>query len=298
MENQQQITDEFTNSFTKILGTHGYGFQFSVLRKAKELAEIRKSQFFFEASEFPVKVQGTDTRIDFILKKMSDGGKWLSTLFLLAECKKANPALSSWCFVKAPFIHKNIWTGNENLIIETLLRNEEDDSISSLVMDKHFSTSDNNYNIGFEIRKNQKGDACGETGQAIEKACSQILRGMNGFIQTMTKEQHIWAKSYKTYFLPVIFTTADLFISDIDLSLSNLQTGEIKLSKEQIQNVPWLFYQYPMSVGLKHSVSSITESKDISSLLVNDYIRTIPIVSADGIEDFFTRISFKFVDSY
>lgn len=296
MANQQQITDEFSSPFSKVLSNHGYGFQFSVLRKANELAGNRKSQFKFEASEFPVKVQGIDTKIDFILRKKTGEREFQINLFLLAECKKANPALSSWFFVKAPYTHRNIWSGISNLIIETLLREKEDNSIHNLVKENY--TSGNNYNLGFEMRTNQPGVTSGETGQAIEKASSQILRGMNGFIETIIKEQNVWANCFQIYFLPVIFTTANLFVSDVDLSLSNLQTGEIKLSKEQIQNVPWVFYQYPMSVGLKHLLISINESKDISSLLVNDYIRSIAVVSADGIEDFFTKNSFNFIDSY
>ncbi len=296
MDNQQQITDEFSNSFAKVLSNHGYGFQFSVLRKANELSKTGKSQFYFEASEFPVKVQGVDTRIDFILKKKSGERAFLTNLYLIAECKKANPALSNWCFVKAPYTHRNVWSGSSNLIIETLLREEEDKSIHNLIKANY--TSENNYNLGFEMRTNQPGVANGETGQAIERASSQILRGVNGFIETITKQQNVWANYFQIYFLPVIFTTANIFVSDIDLSLSNLQTGKIKLSKEQIQSVPWLFYQYPMSVGLKHSLISINESKDISSLLVNDYIRTIAVVSATGIEDFFAKISFNFIDSY
>lgn len=297
MENQEQVTEELSNSFAKVLSSHGYGFQFSVLKKAEELQkDTGKSLFFLEASEFPVNVQSTDTRIDFILKKISGGGKWRNTTFLLAECKRANPALSNWCFVKAPFTHRNRFGDTENLIIENLLRDEESEKIVNFAQQNH--RINNSYDIGFEIRKNVKGDTSGERGEAIEKAASQILRGMNGFIQTMTKEQHVWKKSYKILFLPVIFTTANLFVSDVDISSSDLQTGEIKLTKEQIKSVSWLYYQYPMSIGLKHSTNSQNESKDISSLLVNDYLRTIPIVSADGIESFLKTASFDFVEDY
>ena len=38
MENREAKGDQFTDSFAKVLNRHGYGFQFSVLKKADELA--------------------------------------------------------------------------------------------------------------------------------------------------------------------------------------------------------------------------------------------------------------------
>jgi hypothetical protein len=44
----------------------------------------------------PVSVGGKDTHVDFVLRTHE--------AFLVAECKRANPALANWCFARAPYI--------------------------------------------------------------------------------------------------------------------------------------------------------------------------------------------------
>lgn len=295
-QNENQIGDQIINGFTAVLNKNGYGFHYSVIRKAKELAETGKSLFRFEASEFPIRVQGKDTRIDFILKKVSGGGAWIGTLFLIAECKRVNPAYSDWCFVKSPYTNEDQPRNDNRLITESLLRDEDKNSILNFARSSlHINE---NYHIGFEIKTDKPGDTKGETGQAIEIAATQVLRGLNGFIQTMDKEHHLWKRSYNASFLPVIFTTANLFVSDADISLADLLTGEMNLTKEQVKAVPWLYFQYSLSPGLKHLISSEEETKNISSLLMKDYVRTIPIVSAAGIEDFLVEISKSNIENF
>jgi len=105
---KQEMTDEqigqVRNSFQKALNRHGYGFQFSVLKIAENLAKKvdrhERSRWNFLFSEVPVEVQGSGTRIDFILSRSRSD---LSPFFyLICECKRANPKLSNWCFVRAP----------------------------------------------------------------------------------------------------------------------------------------------------------------------------------------------------
>ena len=88
--------------FMKVLNLHGYGFHYSVLKLASELYANGSSKWFFEAAEFPVQVQGLGTRIDFVLQHVDS-----PSFYLLAECKRVNPALSNWCFARAPFVRRN-----------------------------------------------------------------------------------------------------------------------------------------------------------------------------------------------
>lgn len=62
-----QLREKIKDGLRKVLNTHGYGFQYAVLRKAFWLCASTKSKWVFEAAEFPVTVGGFDTRIDFIL---------------------------------------------------------------------------------------------------------------------------------------------------------------------------------------------------------------------------------------
>src|SRR6267143_1937049 len=78
--------------YRKVLNHHGYGFQYSVIEFIDKLRRERRCDWELEASEFPVIVQGRSTRIDFVFRKNRP------FVYLVGECKRANPALSNWCF--------------------------------------------------------------------------------------------------------------------------------------------------------------------------------------------------------
>src|SRR5215475_4091880 len=106
----------------KTLNEHGYGFQYAALQKVRELFDSGKSSFRVEGSEFPVAVgpdENSNTKIDFVAERLgkmpahTDKGRG-PKIFLLAECKRANPAYSDWCFIKAPFTRR---TGLANSLV-------------------------------------------------------------------------------------------------------------------------------------------------------------------------------------
>src|SRR5437867_2805939 len=95
------MNDQLAHEFVNAVNRQGYAFQFAVLEKAKQLLASGDSSFGFEVSEFPVQIRGAHTRIDFVLLKRD--GK----LRLVSECKRANPALSNWCFARAPYVRRD-----------------------------------------------------------------------------------------------------------------------------------------------------------------------------------------------
>src|SRR4030043_1645904 len=106
-EEVQNLNKKITSAFEKTLNRHGYGFQYSVLKKAKQLFEDGRSPWIFEPSEFPVSVQGRDVHIDFILRWYRKGmtlAEYSIPVYLVAECKRADPALKYWCFARAPYV--------------------------------------------------------------------------------------------------------------------------------------------------------------------------------------------------
>ncbi len=267
-------------SFTKVLNRNGYGFQFSVIKKIHELGKAAKSAWLFETIEFPVEVRGSGTRVDFVLRKSARRDK---PFFLLAECKRANPGLSNWCFVRAPYVNRNQWGNSEPIFMEHIQRND-DGSISAYA--KKRSSVGHFYHIGLEVRSNLKGDPSGETGRSIEDAASQISRGLNGYIETISKNIQILRGHTHADFIPVIFTTAQLWGSEVNLSLADIKTGASDLSGVEFKKLPWLCYQYNLSPGIKHSHSPFEQPAEISDLMDTEYVRTIPVVSPDGIEPF------------
>ncbi len=281
-EEEKRVTD-IRQSYSKVLDRHGYGFQYRVLKEADDLFSKNKSAWEFLASEFPVDVKGYGTRIDFVLRRNSD------PFFLLAECKRANPALSNWCFARVPYVHRKHNSNSEPVVLE-FAETKYGGVVQASSKEKYSSVTP--CHLGLEVRSTQQGDPGGESGKAIEDASTQVLRGLNGMIDMLAKSKNymlsdwVGEKVKGAYFLPVIFTTAHLWLSDVDLSTAQIENGKVDLSNSVFAEKDWLMYQYHQSPGIKHSSSPENMPSDLSKLLNTEFIRTIPIVSATGIASF------------
>ncbi|MDB2620177.1 hypothetical protein N9X87_00060 [bacterium] len=80
---------------------------------------------------------------------------------------------------------------------------------------------------------------------------------------------------------------------DTDLSEADLKTGEVSIDECNLKRLDWLWYQYPQTPSLKHSVppeprKAEIPTKILSEALYSQYVRPIAIVSATGIESFFS----------
>src|SRR5262245_35497130 len=274
--------------FRKELNSNGFGFQYAVLELAKSLHDQQKSDWRFEVAEFPVLVQEYNTHIDFIL--MSDRyvtGNYL--VYLVAECKRANPAFSHWCFIRAPYTYYGELDPDPWLIeqLDHRVRNEfvGKKVVSTYV--RRVSKSEYSYHIAMEVKAKRKGDEHGNSkGKSSIDATSQVCRGVGGLVESIAQNIDILGSASSAIFIPVIFTTAKLFVSDADLSTTDLQTGNIDLSNTEFVETPYLFYQYNLSPVLKHSLTYYVQNSNLSLLLETSFARTIAIVSATGIEPF------------
>ncbi len=280
----------------KSLNTHGYTFQYAVLRRLHQLANQKKPlgdftpTWAFKSTEFPVEVRGSGTRIDFVLQRQRNkGGAGVSAYYMLAECKRANPAYSDWCFVRAPYTffaekHGHVvldrarLVDNKNILVEPV---------------EHYMGGEKYaaYHIAIEVKGTTEGDRHGSPkGKGIEEAVTQVMRGLNGMLEFLALYPSLFGTSGQSITLvPVIFTTAQLWASDVDLGAGDLYSGNIDISQLPLRQEPWLLYQYNLSPGLKHTLP--TAGKDswynaMSNIIEREYVRTIAIVSATGIEDF------------
>lgn len=153
------------------------------------------------------------------------------------------------------------------------------------------------YRLPFELRNRDKGEGHYGRGQ-INDAVTQVLRGLNGLIEFTIQSTRKGARAFLNpnangnlyaSFIPVVFTTAKLWVSDCDISDGYIESGNVDIGKEQLKEKPWLFYQYEQSPALKHSYRAPREDSDISQILYLDYTRTIPIVNASFICDFLSQ---------
>jgi hypothetical protein len=281
--------------FEDTLNRHGYGFQHAVLKKVADMrtSTPQLSAFSVEVAEFPVEAD-KNTKIDFIAQRIAPlpypGNHGVCPrMFLLAECKRVNPALSNWCFIRAPFTRR---TGYANSL--TLEVGRVDSKYVLAMQHIHCPTNLNlSFHLGLPIKSDQKGDSCSDSGRdAIEDAATQSMRGLNGFVNFIKRAPGVIGPDNSFVLLPVIFTTAKLWTSDDDLSKADIESGNLDILKHgSLQSREWLFFEYNQSPTLKHSVEYTEHPADLSEWLQQDFIRTIVIVSVKGIEGFMTWIS-------
>ena len=278
------------SAFRDALNRHGYAFQFSVIRAAENLYEDGKSKWIFEVAEFPVAAQGKDTRIDLVLRKRD------SLTYAIAECKRVNPALGHWCFARAAYTRRD--PNSEKLLVESL------DAISlvdvkaidpkqpyKLLNTVSSARSKNIYHLGFELKSDEKGDPNSSSDRgAIEEAATQVLRGANGMFEYIATHQFL-EPGYKVSLVPVIFTTANLWTSEVDLGGANLTNGNMA---EIMPLTPrsWLWFNYNQSPTLKHSLGTKEPWNSLGDILESEYTRSIAVVNAAGIEEFLHECKF------
>jgi hypothetical protein len=198
-------------------------------------------------------------------------------------CKRANPALSDWCFVRAPFTRRG---GIANSLILDSIRK---DDASNFFITSHLRPlpRDDFFQIGLDIRTEKPGEPSGRGRGSIEDAATQVLRGLNGFVEFLFQNSGRILASGGCDLLPVIFTTANLWITSTDLNKADLTTGNVTIQPEDFTQAGWLLFQYNQSPGLKYSAPVWNDAKTIGDLLESNFVRTVPIVSPQGLEQFF-----------
>jgi hypothetical protein len=274
--------DDLTQALSKLLDSHGYGFQYAVIATAQKLYKagvFAGSPWRRPIAEFPVEVRNSSYHIDLIFEH------YRRPLFLVGECKRANPALRNWCFLRAPFKESN--SLSDNVFAEALEWPKTGDPVCRV---RPLFYSENVYHLGIEVKSHERGDPGGKGRGAIEEAAGQAMRGMNGLMQFFRQSRKANEARKSIQILPVIFTTAQLWATQADLAQSDLLTGRLDLSAFPLQEKKWVFLHYPQSPDLKHSlpIASNDLCNDIlTDSLYTEFIRPIAIVTAGGIADFF-----------
>ena len=176
--------------FEAALNRHGHPFQYAVIRRAHQLKDEGRSPWVFEASEFPVEVQGYHTRIDFVLSRWGEAVRG-PFQFLVAECKRANPSLHHWLFARAPYVRRGI--ASRDILVERIRREATDLTASMGRLDG----SENIYHVGVEVKGAAKGDASGTGRGAIEGAATQVTRGVNGPIECFSRNRRYVSENFR-----------------------------------------------------------------------------------------------------
>lgn len=276
--------DQVSQLLKKTLDIHGYGFQYAVLKLADEMRRQNRSDWRLFGSESPVSIKNETTHIDFILKHRA------GNTFIIAECKRADPAKANWCFVKSPYT----WTDEkENYVQFDKIRwnNPSNGQISLRHHTALVATERNIAHIGVEVHTGEKGDGIGNPYKsAINQSVSQVLRSSSGFVNyfynnfSEAEKRKPGMNDYR--FLPVIFTTAQLWITNTDLGTANLQNGYLSNESVKAEKVEWLWFNENRSEPLSPDVKLCSLERDLTREY-EQFVRSVAIVNAESIEKFF-----------
>lgn len=277
-------------NFENQLRKDGFGFQYAVIEEISRLYNKDDSAFLPRFAEFPVEINNSNTHIDFILERIDKPSfRMKNHFFLICECKKVNPGLSNWCFVRASFYRDEIFF--DQIYLESLEILKEWKSKKTIF---HQLSPQNKmiFDIAFSVKSNIVGEG---DAKSANNAITQVLRGMNGFIEYLGKKENLLriehGKSYTPRFFPVIFTTAELWSSTVELKNTDLISGNLNLPIESLTNESWMLFQYNQSPPIKHSISIQHKSNKIFDVAQTEFTRTIAIVNPKGIKDFFYWMS-------
>lgn len=265
-----QLGSEFLNT----LNRHGHAFHGAVWSKISDLHWSEGLPFVVEAGEFPVEVQGVSTRIDLVLRRRPDH------FYIVCECKRVNPALANWCFVKMPFPLDAITDGYD-VVIETIRRDISAVHVEGM---RTFPTKDA-FHVGFEVKTQVRGDSAGPR-NTIEEAATQVSRAANGFANFFLRRPKDIPLRETVRIVPMIITTADLWVSDLDVRVTDLSSGEIRHADHKLRRVDHLWFQYHVSPTLKHARWAVRHDKYLDYVLEREFLRSIAVVNPRGLDRF------------
>jgi hypothetical protein len=278
MNDQPDEAGRVSPGLRKVLNSHGHGFHYAVLRRADQLSAAQRASWVLDAAEFPVVTGGSTTHIDFILRSRSH------QTYLVAECKRVDPARARWCFVRAPYTWRNRREGE--VIFDQFVYqppNLLDQQPRIVSMDRGI------YHLGFELKTDAPGEGLAQSSQAINQAMSQVLRATSGLIN------HHFERSRRSFttkgmvrFIPVVFTTAQVWVTDVDLGSADIATGDLPTEAVRAQATDWIWCNHNRSPLLRADLEWAHLSGELARELRLEFTRTIAIVGPEGIDKFLT----------
>lgn len=274
------MSDSIRSGFQRALNAHGYGFHAAVGRELHRLNRSDQSGFAVATAEFPVLVRGVASRIDLVLEGSSR--RW----FMAVECKRVDPAIANWCFIASRTLggrpHDNA------LHFDTFATQHGEMYCEPKVCGHVESVA----HVGLEVRGAERGDGTNSGRNDIENALSQACRGANGLIDYFAANPQYFKRGSRLVVVPLVVTTARLWLSSANLDAATLDVGHVDLAREGFGSVGWLALQYRQSPGIRHSIRFGLLDEDIAQGADLHAKRTVLVANPTGLSDLFDRASY------
>lgn len=217
------------------LNEQGFIFQEKCAQVINESSE--GTGWIVHTTEHPVSLKDQDTRIDIIIRdeRQSD-----SSVFGVIECKKVNPQYNCWLFgrplydipvvANAQIIKIITNRANPNVQDVNFVPIKIDFGVETFHIDNWWLQVDVNRDRAIQKRSDP---------EPLERAFIQVCRGVGGLLieQKRQREKIIrdgtgeFYDISEAYFVPIVITTASLYIAQYDLSDVDIASGTIERDK-------------------------------------------------------------------
>jgi hypothetical protein len=263
-----------SEALRKVLNSHGAGFQYSTLKRCIEVDAI--VPWHFVVSEHPVTLRGKVVHIDFVLA--------CQTHLMVAECKRVSRF--RWGFARS-------FSGVIGRVRADCLQYEPTNRI---VRKASFIENARPYDVMVELKTHdQKStDDDSSSSKSFDFAVEQVLRGRSGLMDELAAETNL--RYGGGAFIPVIFTTAPLVVTDTEMTKANPLDGN--LPPLDAVEVPWLWFDASLSSSLRPELplsqpnrGAPTKTQSVQITHGREIRRSIAIVNSQGIDKFLTSLA-------
>lgn len=253
------------------LNIHGAIFE----RWVEDIVEKLEPPWKFIASQFPVEypppygaTRGHESTLDVWADHRTEK-RWLS---LLIECKKNDPRFVDWVFFRAKGKKAGLvsLSGVDIGMLER--RPAEANAVRLIDVEKEgplAPLADDARELRGQYEDMKRGEFTKTSTKAIGDAAYQVtlathaiideqIRGVRAKIDQGTRGFD-WERRL---FLPIIATTANLFLADFDPAVVDRETGTIERSAVTLNPTEWLWYLYPVPRHLQFATADALSLTD------------------------------------
>jgi hypothetical protein len=245
-----------------------------------------------KTSEYPVTLEGQDTRVDIVLRsKISSSPE----LYALIECKRADPTYIYWVFGSPGLPRGDALCSALGVECREYRSDQQPYQVNRPLLQLHFEVVTYDAINWLEARRGSRGRS--STPQNIENAFGQVLRGVGGFAQEQIDQHRKSHALFKIFFIPVVVTTASLYVANYELSNIDLCTGKISQDKvlfgpqgQPPEEKRWVLVHYGSGENVApKSIPDNYHGVDPAELQKHK-IRSIFVVNSQSLVSFFSKL--------
>lgn len=275
----------------RVLNETGFFLQMRVAKEVREIFDNVTEELAFEHG-------GRSSKLDILAEISNDQLR----AFIFIETKRHSHDFNSWIFF-SPLLRKpefpyilGFGRFAKSIVVDSFYASsastKSGEALNLSLISYPFSelgTLDIGY-IGIEVKLSESKHRMEEL-TGVSKDVVTATHGMAVEIEKRARKDEA-TRGESVLFVPVIVTTAELFIANADLSKVALNDGKLEKEGLELKPMPWLVYEYALTADLLLPVNMGSDRWD-SRREDNLRRRHIIIVNSNSLKDFLQKLKWN-----